>query len=256
MKSIKAAVYFLARPNIFFYTLIWLIVLLIFGTLAQRDVGLYVAQRTYFSSFILWIGLVPLPGGRTTIGIILICLVAKLVLGSPWRWSNAGIIITHLGAMLLLLGGLLTAVHSQEGSMLIYEGASSDFISSYHDRELVVTDSLSSEKIVSFPWKDLEIGKVFEVPGLNFTIEVVKICRNCAVFQRGESPANPINPELQGRARQFDMEPTPLMKEDEPDKSVEKNIRPGKEIHSCFDTFHGNILSENNLISTRNKRHH
>ena len=38
----------IGNPKIFFYTLIWLMVLVVLGTLAQRDIGLYASQQKYF----------------------------------------------------------------------------------------------------------------------------------------------------------------------------------------------------------------
>lgn len=39
---------FLASPEIFFYTALWMIVLLVFGTIDQKYIGLYLAQHKYF----------------------------------------------------------------------------------------------------------------------------------------------------------------------------------------------------------------
>lgn len=173
-------------------------VLLVVGTVAQKYVGLYQAQRLYFFSFVTWFGPVPLPGGYTTMAVIFINLLAKLVFGSPWHWRKAGTLIVHLGAVLLLTGGLLTAFYSKEGNMIIYEGTGSDYFSDHHERELVVEDGSSGEKVVTFPWRQLVVGNVLIVPGLPFKIEIVKACRNCDVFQRLTSPDDPIFGEFVG----------------------------------------------------------
>ncbi len=133
MNRLKPIGLFLSRADIFFYTLIWLMILLVVGTVAQKYVGLYQAQHTYFSSFIVWAGPIPLPGGFITMGVIFINLLAKLVFASPWRWKNSGIIITHIGALLLLFGGFLTSTYSREGDMVIYEGETVNFFSNEHN---------------------------------------------------------------------------------------------------------------------------
>ena len=52
-------------PKVFSYTLIWLIILVLFCTIAQKNIGLYASQMKYFSSFyFLFLGFIPLPGGR------------------------------------------------------------------------------------------------------------------------------------------------------------------------------------------------
>ena len=38
------------------------------GTLAQKWLGLYAAQKIFFASFIIWVGPIPLPGGYTLTG--------------------------------------------------------------------------------------------------------------------------------------------------------------------------------------------
>ena len=43
----------IGSPKIFVYTVIWMMVLVFIGTVVQKDVGLYAAQKKYFSSF--WI---------------------------------------------------------------------------------------------------------------------------------------------------------------------------------------------------------
>ena len=40
----KQIIKVIVNPKIFFYTLIWLMVLVVLGTLAQRDIGLYASQ--------------------------------------------------------------------------------------------------------------------------------------------------------------------------------------------------------------------
>ena len=56
----------LKTPKLFVFTMIWMMVLVIFGTIAQKDMGLFAVQEKYFSSWILWIWYFPLPGARPT----------------------------------------------------------------------------------------------------------------------------------------------------------------------------------------------
>ena len=65
-----------SSPKIFVYTIIWLMVLVVLGTLAQRDIGLYASQQKYFSANITWLGgIIPVPGGRITMIIMLVNLM-------------------------------------------------------------------------------------------------------------------------------------------------------------------------------------
>ena len=219
MDRIKKIGLFLSRPDVFFYTLIWLMILLTVGTVAQKSIGLYAAQHRYFASFIVWAGPVPLPGGMLTMAVIFLGLLSKLIFASPWHWKNSGIIITHIGALLLLLGGMITTFHSTEGSMTIFEGQSADFFSDYHKREFVVENTATREKVVSIPWEEIRAGAVFEVPLMKASIEILKACRNCTVSDRKMPSDDPLLKELRGHAKDVDFEPAPPEQEDEQNRA-------------------------------------
>ena len=131
-----------SHPKIFVYTVIWLMVLTVLGTLAQRNIGLYASQQKYFSSYIIWLGdTIPAPGGRITMIIILVNLASMLFKHNIWKLKKAGIIIVHLGAVLLFIGAGVTAIFSSEGNMVIDEGARSNYVDDYHDMELAIINT-------------------------------------------------------------------------------------------------------------------
>lgn len=218
--ALKRNLLILARPHIVFYVLAWLMVLLIAGTVAQKYIGLYWAQNIFFTSWIIWLGILPLPGGLLTLLVLTASLTAKLFLASRWRWNNAGTIITHLGALLLLWGGLITYLHAQEGSMVIYEGESADYFSDYHARELAIVESENGHAIISFPWEELKQGRVLSIPGLPVRLEIIKHCRNCNIFQRSVPENDPSLKEFQGMARKLDIAPLPPEKQDEDNRGA------------------------------------
>ena len=129
MIDIKQLIKFISSPKVFSYTVVWLIVIVFFGTIAQKDVGLYASQVKYFSSYyFLFAGFLPLPGGRITIIIMTVNLASSLFKKSLWKMKKLGIIIVHIGGLLLLIGGGITAKFSAEGNMVIGEGESSDHV--------------------------------------------------------------------------------------------------------------------------------
>ena len=71
---VKDIINFLKQPKIFVYAIIWMMILVVLGTLAQKDMGLYASQNRYFSAWITWFWFFPMPGGRITLIIILINL--------------------------------------------------------------------------------------------------------------------------------------------------------------------------------------
>jgi hypothetical protein len=183
---------YMARADIFSLTLLWLMVLLVAGTVSEKTIGLYRAQQVYFSSFIFWLGgIIPLPGVLLTVTFIFAGMVCKLAL-DKWHWKDLGTIVIHLGAGLLLVGGFLTARFSAEGSMVIPQGESRSYIESNDDVELVVTD-IAGKKDVVFGADRLMPGVPLTDPELPFAIETVSWCRNCGI-ERLKAPVTEGNP--------------------------------------------------------------
>ena len=159
--SLKKAANRLSQPDTFFYSGLWLLVLLFCGTIEQKYIGLYQAQSKYFSAFFFWIGGVfPLPAGRTVLGLILISLLIKTVFYTKDIRKHIGSFVTHTGIILLLTGGFITAIFSKEGYIVIPEGKQTHIISDYHNVELAITDK-GTGRITAFPQKLLENRKSF-----------------------------------------------------------------------------------------------
>ena len=127
-----------SSPKLFVYSLVWLMVLVTVGTVAQKDIGLYASQQKYFSSYFFFIGPLPLPGGRVVLALMLINLVSMMFKQNLWKMKKIGVIVVHMGGIMLLVGAGLTAVFSSEGSMVIEEGSKSNTIDDYHITELAI----------------------------------------------------------------------------------------------------------------------
>lgn len=166
----------IAKPDIIFYCLPWLMVLVVLGTVSQKYVGLYVATEKYINSFIWWLGPIPLPGGLLVIGIIFIALFVKFLFFSKWNVKQSGIILTHLGVLLLLLGGLVTALSGREGFMIIPEGQSINAVSDYRERVLVFENQDGVIKKADF--ETLKNGE--EITAGELTIKILNACRNAS----------------------------------------------------------------------------
>ena len=107
---------------------------------------------------------------------------------SFWSIKKIGIIITHLGVLLLLLGGGVTAWFSSEGVMIIEEGGFSNFIADSHKKELVIIDTGNSkyDKVISISDNFFRKGKVIENSKIPFTIEIIDYFINCSITPRSE----------------------------------------------------------------------
>ncbi len=214
MKIVRQSLEFLAQTEFFFYTLLWLMYLVVAGTLAQPAIGLYQAQHQYFNSVFLWIGPFPLPGGYLTLGFVFLNLLANLIVKTRWTWDRTGIIVTHFGALLLLIGSLLTALWSSEGSMMIPEGASSNVVADYHAVELAVLKVApdgSKSTVATFPAAELSSGRHVTAPQLPFQFEVVNFFRNTGMV-RWTPPAMET---YHGFAKMFQLMDQPLNPQDE-----------------------------------------
>ncbi|PIE02723.1 MAG: hypothetical protein CSA81_06090 [Acidobacteria bacterium] len=205
--------HWLADPVVFFYSCSWLLVLVAWGTVAQKWLGLYTAQQKFFASWIFMAGPVPLPGGRLTMVVLFINLFVYLILKRSLK-NSPGLYITHLGALLLLLGGFLTAYFSSEGTMVIKEGETARYVSDYHKRELIlVKPGTKEDQVTAFAMGWLKAGEKLKHKSLPGTITVLESYSNCDVRKRDQQ-----DPQFKGFGSQFEVFPLP----DEPEH--EKNM--------------------------------
>ena len=187
----KKILLFLSRTDLFFYSLFWLIFLLIAGTVAQKNLGLYVAQQKYFSSFILWIDFIPLPAGYSIMSFMFISLTAKLAL-EKWAIKNLGIIIIHLGALCLFIGGFITAKFSYEANMVLAQGETKNYMHDYYQYELVFTNvsNPNYNEITAFSENSLQQNSQLKSANLNFDIKIKEFYKNANIIKRDEAASN------------------------------------------------------------------
>lgn len=208
---------FLGRSDVFSWVLLWLMVLLVLGTVAQKYIGLYQAHRLYFDAWIIWLGgALPLPGTRLLLAYIFAGLACKLWL-QDWSLSKAGSLIVHIGAMLLLLGGFITGLTSKEGSMVLPPAGQAAVMSDYYRLELAVEDVTAETPVpvARFPEALLRGGAVLADPALPFSMRPEQFHRN---VQPRPRPA-PVDQEgghaVRGMRRALTLTALPRDKEEE-----------------------------------------
>ena len=211
MKENSKVLLRLAQAEAVFYLLPALMLLLIAGTLAQRDMGLYDAHRLFFGSFIFMAGPVPLPGGYTLCGLLTLSLAMKFLLLSDWSLRKSGIILTHLGTLVLLGGGLMTALTAREGYMVIGEDQQTPFVYDYHDTQLSVF--IGDNVRMDVPFANLQ--NKAPVSGLPFTIKILSSCGNCEITKREDTPDEFGETPLRGMAKFMALHDKPREKEAE-----------------------------------------
>lgn len=186
-ETLRRTAFRLSRPDILFWTLPLLMVVLVAGTIAQKEMGLYAAQSKFFSSFIVWFGPIPFPGGYSLMGVFFINLLMKFLLFSEWAWHKSGIILTHFGVLLLVMGGLFTALTEREGSMVIGQGETVSIADDYNQRELRIIDE-GGQTVLSLPHDNLYAGQV--ISGLPFPMRIDTYCFNCDIKPRADTAQN------------------------------------------------------------------
>ena len=186
MTIFKKLIQFLRQPKLFVFTLIWMMFLVFIGTLAQKDMGLFAVQERYFSSWIIWFSYLPTPGGRLTMLIIFINLSFFLCSKTLWNKEKVGILILHLGGLLLMIGGGLTAIFSSEGNIVIVEGSKSNFVEDYYYMELAIINTSDTEydHFTVFDIQLLKSGKVLKHQDIPFEIDIISYIENCEPVRR------------------------------------------------------------------------
>lgn len=119
-----------------------LMIVTFFGTLAQVDHGLFAAQKMYFESWFviqpLGVLKLPLPGGQ----LLMAALAVNLLFGGLIRIRKtvrtAGILVVHVGIVVLLVSSLVKHRFSEDGRLTLFEGESGSEFVHYHDWEIAI----------------------------------------------------------------------------------------------------------------------
>ncbi len=207
----------LGSARIFFYCLLLLILLLLMGTISQRWLGLFQAQEVYFSAWITWIGPLPCPGARLIMTIMTINLCFHLLDRRYWALKKSGILIAHIGSLLLLIGGFITALSSTEGSMSLLEGESANSFTNYHQLELILIDhsNRDHDQIISIPDSHFKANAKLTISGVPAAIHIHQFFRNAKLVPR----KNPV--DVQGLSGRFDLvELTPAVEDGENESAI------------------------------------
>jgi hypothetical protein len=167
------------------------------GTLAQMDNGLWAILSGYFRAWLAWIpfqvfvrfgqvffwfpktwyvpGSFPFPGGYIIGGALLINLIAAHLIRFKLSWKRSGILLTHAGLILLMLGELVTGLFAVEGTMTIENGQSCNYVDHADKVELDVIDGSNpkTDHVVVVPGSFVQKGGLIRDEQLPFDIEVV-----------------------------------------------------------------------------------
>lgn len=192
---LRRTLVWLSSPNILFWLMPYMMILLVVGTFEQRELGLYTATKIYFSSFVFFIDVLsvrlPVPGGYLIMGLLGLSLLARLIYRPDWQWPRTGIFLSHFGILLLFIGGFFTAATAREGFLFLVEGATRDIVSDYHIREMVIADD--NGILFQLRHDDLSHGSVFDDPSLPFVINIIENYEHVEITPVTDAPEDTIN---------------------------------------------------------------
>lgn len=184
----KRLVSFFSSIHLTITLLILLFILTFLGTFSQVELGIYQAQLTFFRSFwvILPIGhfnIPVFPGGYLIGWMLIINLMVSLVCKFKFSRANAGLLMTHIGLVVLLLGSGMTTAFSIESQLSFSEGESKYFSQDFHLVELVfINDSLSTHDLVySISGDTLKSNSRINDSSLPFTLRVHAYFENAGI---------------------------------------------------------------------------
>ena len=129
------------------------------GTLAQVDHGLYEAQKKYFDSFFLVHYFydtipVPLPGMFLVMSLLAVNLVVGGMIRMRKDWKRAGVLIIHVGILIMLAGGLVKQMYATEGHMALFEGNSAERYVSYNNWEIAIAKANAEGEVPEYTVPD------------------------------------------------------------------------------------------------------
>jgi len=201
------------------------IILIFWATLAQTDLGVWGVQQKFFHSLFVFVAIPgtqlwfpAFPGGYLIGGFLLVNLVCAHIYRLKLTPRKAGIWITHLGLILLLVGELMSGLLQKDYDLTLDNGQTKNYSESERDNELAVVDTTDPkfDQVVAIPEEMIAAGDPVQHPLLPFRV-VPKLYYPNASFERRQDNAGAApSPATQGLGPQIVVTPSPVTsKEDE-----------------------------------------
>ena len=169
------------------------IVLVFIGTLAQQKLDAFYAQKKYFDTLLVWwtpegknFSIPVFPGGYLIGGVLLVNLLAAHAARFRLTWKKTGITLAHAGLILMLVGGLYTALWSADTRMTIAQGSTVNYAESFKDFELAVIDKSdpNHDTVVAIPESYLVKNEPVQNAALPFTVKPLQYLPNARMSMR------------------------------------------------------------------------
>ena len=178
------------------------LVLVFWGTLAQVNLGLYKAQNEFFRSFFIYwqpgggsLRVPVFPAGYLVGGLLIVNLFgAHLRYYKPGA-KKYGIVMIHLGIVLLLVGQFATDLLSTESSMHLRVGDTKNYSEADRAYELAVVDTTDAQadRVLTIAGHRLQPGRQVPLPGLPFAVKVKQYFINSALSDKPQTNLVPVD---------------------------------------------------------------
>jgi len=173
--------------------------LVIGGTILQSGKGIYAAQQEVFQSWLFWLfGVLPLPGMLLVGALLFVNLLSAVVFRLKFKWSASGLLLIHIGLLVLLGGGFVSFQYGREYVMTLNEGESSRMAHAAHEWELAVwTETQGKRQVQAVDIAALRPGEAWALPGQGLGVSVSRFFPNCRPAEAaapGEAIFNEVRP--------------------------------------------------------------
>ncbi|WFB34598.1 cytochrome c biogenesis protein ResB [Kiritimatiellota bacterium B12222] len=157
------------------FCLFWLTVLTFWGTVYQVDHGIYEAQHRFFDSYIFFVGILPLPGAMLVMTLLFINLLFSFFVHYQAGWRMPGLMLIHIGLMMMLLGGFFTKLTGIEATVSLFEGEGRNAAVSRTEWEISYSNELHAvQAYQAVDLSDLRKGREFSFRDSELTFKVLE----------------------------------------------------------------------------------
>ncbi|WP_243300803.1 cytochrome c biogenesis protein ResB [Geothrix oryzisoli] len=170
-----------------------LMLLVVFCTLAQVELGTAGAVNAYMRSFFVWhqfsflsFPVPTFPGGGLVGLMLTLNLIAK-TLDIQRSWAKAGMWLVHAGLVILFAGEFVAGLMQVDTNMSIEVGQTVNYVQSYKNMELAVIDTTDPtwDEVYSVPDTLLSKGGTIAIPGTPITLNVKRYFPNAELSNLG-----------------------------------------------------------------------
>lgn len=233
---LKAIIKVLTSLQLTVIILCFSVVVVFLGTVAQEPMGLNLAVKKFFqSTFVDWVSMkaalgkcmqmffgwqldpIPqerligssfpcFPGGYFLGGLLLVNLLAAYYSRFVFSWKKAGILLTHFGIIMLLVGQVLTDQLAIESYVAMEAGDRRNYSESHDINELVVITKQddNSSQVVSIPeWMLEKKRKISHTKLDGVTIQATRYWRNAHLANKLEDTISHMLEEYPSGSAQY-----------------------------------------------------